>query len=492
LEEELRRKQAEKREPRSSSQFVDGGKLKGLSASGREELFQRLEAKQDEAAALIDQALGKETGASNKAVAPLAFQHSKNPAGIPASLENAITALEMLRLDCRYDVFHDKIIVRGCEAVMGGDALDNLENVSLKVRQQVLTQYKFDPGVQFTFDAIKLRCLDHVFDPVRDYFDGLRWDRKPRLDRWLIEYCGAEDTPLNRAIGRKMLIAPVRRVRKPGTKFDFMPVWESELQGIGKSSAIKIMAGEENYSDSEIIGLDKREQQEAVQGILLYEIAELQGMTRAEITSIKVFFSKTMDSARPAYARTRVDRPRRGIFIGTTNDSTYLRDKTGNRRFWPVKMWGVVRNSKNGRLEIDLAALERDRDQLWAEACEAEASGEPLIIPPELWGDAEVQQKLREEPDAWEDPIACELARLVRGGRNVEGRFTLGADKLGNEEWRVATDHLLTNTLDVPPERQNENQSKRLANVMRTLGWHRVDSAMWFGKVKKRGYAKLR
>jgi predicted P-loop ATPase len=106
--------------------------------------------------------------------------------------------------------------------------------------------------------------LNHVFDPVRDYLDGLRWDGVSRVDRWLIDYCGAEDTPLNRAFGRKVLMAGVRRVRQPGCKFDYILTLEGD-QGIGKSTMLRILAGgEENFTDSEILGLDKQEQQEAI------------------------------------------------------------------------------------------------------------------------------------------------------------------------------------------------------------------------------------
>jgi hypothetical protein len=170
-------------------------------------------------------------------VSPLGFQHSKNPVGIPASLENAIKAIDNVGAECRYDVFHDRIIVRGHECGVRGDAHENLENVTLKVRQAVLDRFGFDPGPTFTLDALRLRCLDHIFDPVRDYLDGLRWDGVKRIDTWLVKYCRAKDTDLNRAVGRKMLIAAVRRVKEPGCKFDYIVVLEGD-QGVGKSSVL--------------------------------------------------------------------------------------------------------------------------------------------------------------------------------------------------------------------------------------------------------------
>jgi predicted P-loop ATPase len=284
----------------------------------------------------------------------ISFQHSKSPRGIASSLENANAALAMLELDCRYDIYHDKIVVRGTALDARGDVLDNLDNVTLKVRQAVLNRFGFDPGANFTYDALISRCLDYVFDPVRDYLDALRWDGKPRLDGWLRTYCGIADTALNRAIGRKVLVAGVRRVRQPGCKFDYIMVLEG-TQGAGKSTMLKLLAGEENFTDSEILGYEKREQQEAVQGIWIYEIAELDGLHKSDVTKVKLFASKTVDSARPAFGRSRVDRPRRGIFVATTNDETYLRDTTGNRRFWPV-----------GWIEkIDLVAISFGPKRLW-------------------------------------------------------------------------------------------------------------------------------
>ena len=278
------------------------------------------------------------------------------------------------------------------------------------------------------------------------------------------------DFPGNRAFSRKVLIAATRRVRCPGYKFDFILVLEGP-QGIGKSTLLKILAGEENFSDNEILGLDKREQQEAVQGVWIYELCELDGLSKSEVTAIKLFASKTVDSARPAYGRSRVDRPRRLIFIATTNEDTYLRDTTGNRRFWPVKVG-----------KIDLAALGSDRDQLWAEAAAAEVSGEPLTIPEDLWGDAAVEQKARMNQDAWEDILSTRLASLHNNKKEIDGKFALAVDDSGNPEWRVSTSFLLNDVIGIPKERQGDAVTKRLASVMRSIGWTRPSTAIRIGK----------
>ena len=367
--------------------------------------------------------------------------------------------------------------------------LNNIENVALKVRQAVLLKFRFDPSINFTFDALKLMCLDRVFDPVLDYLDRLQWDGVSRLNSWLIDYCGANEIDLNKAIGRKMLVAAVRRVRSPGCKFDYIVVLESEKQGIGKSTALKLLAGAENFSDAEIIGLDKREQQESIQGVWIYEIGELEGMAKSDVRHMRLFASKTVDAARPAYGRSRVDRPRRCIFVATTNEDTYLRDTTGNRRFWPVRLHGVI-PSADGKKMIDLAGVERDRDQLWAEAAAIEATGEPIVIPEKLWPHAEVQQLARMGLDPWADTLISALASRIRNRKTIDGKFALASDELGNAQWRVSTDHLLSDILLIPDERQNNAHTKRIGETMRSIGWHRNEDPMRIGKTLKRGYVR--
>lgn len=197
-------------------------------------------------------------------------------------------------------------------------------------------------------------CLDGKFDPVLDYVNALTWDGTPRLDRWLITYTGAADTELDREFGRIALIAAVRRVRSPGTKFDPIIVLEGPM-GTGKSKVIETLAGIENFGDQSIFGVRDREQQELLAGVWLYEITELSNIRKTEVEHIKAFASRTYDRARPAYGRTRVDQPRRCVLFATTNNDQYL--KEADRRFWPLKT-----------KEIDIEALKCDRDQLWVEA----------------------------------------------------------------------------------------------------------------------------
>ena len=286
-------------------------------------------------------------------------------------MSTQVIALSRLGIKFRHDIFHNKKIVEGDVAENLGPELS--DSVCRALRELIIAQFGFDPGIENVQQAAERACEATRFDPVCDYLNSLQWDGQPRLDRWLATYLGADDTPLNRSIGRKMLIAMVRRARQPGCKFDYVVVLEGN-QGTGKSSALCILAGEENFSDQPLLHLETRAQQEATEGVWIYELSELAGLRRTEIETLKSFISKTEDNARPAYGRFRVDQPRRCVFVGTTNDTEYLRDATGNRRFWPVRT-GIV----------DLDALRRDRDQLWAEAAAAEARGEALELEIDLY-----------------------------------------------------------------------------------------------------------
>ena len=373
------------------------------------------------------------------------YEHRKNPSGTPATLQNTIVAIGKLGIQCRYDVFHDKLMVGGLELKI--NVGENIDDICLLIRTAIINREQFDPGNQNTYDAVRLTCLANQFDPVVDYLNGLKHDSKPRIDTWLTDYLGAEDNPLNRAIGRKMLIGAVRRAREPGCKFDYIMVLEG-AQGSGKSTALRVLAGDANFSDAEILSADPREQQELIVGVWIFELSELAGLRKTDVEKVKMFASKTCDSARPAYGRSRVDRPRRCIFVGTTNDAEYLQDATGNRRFWPVPTG-----------TIDLDALHRDRDQLWAEA--ATAIEEPTI-PRELWGAAEERQSSRLIADPWDD----RLEGLERFAPQSAGSIV----KIGGE-WRVSRDYLLTSILNFDPKSIRSSDARRLAACMHRLGW---------------------
>lgn len=317
-----------------------------------------------------------------------------------------------------------------------------------KFRQAIIDRFGFDPKKENTFDALHSLCVENAFDPVVDYLAALKWDGKARLDNWLTYYLGADDSAVNRAFGRKTLIAAVRRARRPGCKFDNILTLEGG-QGTGKSSALRILATDDDaFTDQDMLHLDAKSQKEALAGKWIVELAELAGMRRADAEKVKAFASRTHDRARAAYARFTDDQPRRCIMVGTTNAEEYLSDPTGNRRFWPVRTG-----------TIDLEALRIDRDQLWAEAAVLEHAGESLFLDEDLWGLAADEAAKRLETDPWEDAL-----------RRVKGEFQPTPDgvveRIFSADLLGSSDHL-----NMPKERQTFQASQRLARCMRKLGW---------------------
>ena len=235
---------------------------------------------------------------------------------------NAGIAIENLGISCRKDTFHEKLLVDGhAIQAWAGDLSDDAVHM---LRRVIKRAYDFDPGDRNKRDAAVQLCLEHQFNPVVEYLDSVKWDGRPRVGRWVVDYLGAPDTPLNRECGRLMLLAAVRRARHPGCKFDQIVILEGK-EGTGKSTALRILAGDENFSDQSILAVSDKEQQEAACGVWIYEIAELAGMRRTDSERIKQFAARTEDRARPAYGRIRVDVKRKCVFAATTNDQSYLR-----------------------------------------------------------------------------------------------------------------------------------------------------------------------
>ena len=241
-------------------------------------------------------------------------------------------------------------------------------------------QFKFRPTREFFDAALKHLAWKHRYHPVRDYLAGLRWDGTPRVDRWLVAYGGAADTAYVRAVGALVLVAAVRRVRTPGCKFDELLALESEVQGTEKSSALRTLCPDENwFSDDLPLASDSKVVIERTAGKWLIEASELLGSAR-EADHLKSFLSRQTDGpVRLAYARLPTEVPRQFVVIGTTNECTgYLKDTTGGRRFWPVRV-----------MRFEIARLRADRDQLWAEAAHREAlpgrAQGPVVRLPPMW-----------------------------------------------------------------------------------------------------------
>ena len=260
--------------------------------------------------------------------------------------------------------------------------------------RQTCLGWKTQPNAAQTGQAILMACEQTRVDTVRDYLVGLVWDGKPRLDRMAIDYFGADDTEYTRTVMAKWMLSAVARVRQPGCQADHALILEGE-QGLRKSTALRILAGDENFSDSLPHDLTSKDAKEHLCGPWIIELAELAALRRAEVEGIKSFITCRTDRFRPAYGRRTVAQPRRCVFAGTTNGTEYLRDGTGNRRFWPIKC-----------TRIDLEALVRDRYQLWAEALVRVRAGEPWHITDERLAETVAdEQAARREVDPWHELV---------------------------------------------------------------------------------------
>lgn len=239
---------------------------------------------------------------------------------------------------------------------------------------------------------------------VKQYLQGLKWDGIKRVDRLLVDYLGAEDNAYSHAVIRKLLCAAVARAVKGGVKFDYMPILTGP-QGIGKSTFLSIL-GKEWFSDS-LTTFEGKEAAELIQGTWINEVGELTAFTKQETQTIKQFLSKTDDIYRAAYGRRTEKYPRRCVFCGTSNDSEFLKDSTGNRRFWPVDV------GEHPAVKSVWKDLPGEVDQIWAEAYMLYVLGEELYLPKEIEALAEQQQEEHKESSGKEGLIREFLEKPV-------------------------------------------------------------------------------
>lgn len=283
-------------------------------------------------------------------------------------------------------------------------------------------------GKEKILDGCALAVKQHSIDEVKDYLMSLKWDGVKRLDTVIIDYLGADNTPYVRAATRKTFAAAVARALSPGCKFDTMLTLGGS-QGIGKSTFVCII-GRSWYSDS-LTTFEGKEAAEMLQGVWINEIGELSGMNRSEITAVKQFLSKREDIYRVPFGRRTSAYPRRCILIGTTNDTEYLRDRTGNRRFWPIDC-GIRKPSKSVFTELEPVI-----DLIWAEAVVYYQMGEKLYLEGNVAEQATKMQEAHMESNAKEGVIREFVERKVPkdwNKRNLRQRKVYWANEFGQQE----------------------------------------------------------
>lgn len=239
-------------------------------------------------------------------------------------------------------------------------------------------------GKEKIADALTAVLTRHSYHPIREYLNGLSWDGKPRLERLIIDYIGAEDTELNRAMTRKHFTAAVARVFRPGCKYDYCLIMTGP-EGAGKSTLLAKMGGP--WFNDSIVSTEGKEGMQQLRGTWLIEWGELSSIKRSDVESVKAYLSKQTDIYRAAYDRRTNEHPRQCVFCGTTNELFFLKGDTGNRRFWVIPVDPQLRKYSKWQKQLDT-----DRDQLWAEAVHFFRQGEKLYLNEQLETEAKKRQ----------------------------------------------------------------------------------------------------
>ena len=326
-------------------------------------------------------------------------------------------------------------------------------------------------------DAIEQVSSDNAFHPIKLYLESLTWDGVPRIDTFLVDYMGAEDNAYTREAFRKMLLAAVTRIYEPGRKFDTALVFYSE-QGVGKSTLIQRLS--KGWFNDSLTNLSGKESYEAIQFAWLVELAELSALRKSDVEAVKNFISKREDTYRGAYARRVKTHKRQCVFFGSTNDDEFLKDATGNRRFFPVE----VKRTRKTRLIFE-PEFDAVVDQLWAEAMEGYMLGEALTLSDEaeaIAGGTREEftertpiQGLIEEyldrlfPADYEDRFLAQRLDFLNGDLGEEGTETKNSFSL-IELW--------TEALGRRKDEYTVVKARELSNAVKALkGWKRDKQA---------------
>jgi len=370
---------------------------------------------------------------------------------VATSLQNAILYL-LYHQDFEgcfaFDEFKQAVLVRKCPPWQDPSTfkVDRITDIQITQAAATLERYGLTSTVEKTAKAIQVAANENRFHSARQYFAALEWDGVPRLETFLTDHIGCKvEAPAYLAfVFKKWMTAAVKRIMEPGCKFDHVLILESQKQGLYKSELLKCLAtfnGETYHTDSVSASeISNKDTILKMQGNMIVELAELTGFSKQDDNLIKNWITQTIDEVRLPYSRETSRFFRQFVFAATTNNYDYLKDPTGNRRYWPVTIedW------------INVELIEKIKGQLWAEAVSLYKSG--LYIGPtkeenEL---AEIERQKRMQSDAWEETILNIIARI-----NMD-EFRIG-DILAKMELRM--------------NEKNEKAIKRIATILKANGY---------------------
>lgn len=304
-------------------------------------------------------------------------------------------------------------------------------------------EYNCDFKSTVVDEAVQVVARRWEIHPVRDYLNGLKWDRRSRVDRFLVHVAGAPDTPYVRAVTKNFFIGAVARIMRPGVQVDTVLILEGP-QGIGKSTLLRTLASDEWFMDT-VFNLGSKDGYQALRKKWIVEFSELDSLNRAELSRVKAFITSVKDTYRQSYGRAATDFLRQCVFAGTVNpDSGYLNDPTGARRFWPVTL----------TTPIDARKVRAERDQIWAEAFVRYRDNEPWHLrDTRLLKAASKETDKRRVADPWEVDIRNWLKKNNRKKRGV------------------TTEELLAKAVTMLTDRRTRKDQMRVASILRSMGW---------------------
>ncbi len=385
--------------------------------------------------------------------------------GVHATVQNTVLVLgrdhELAGIVAYDDFAHQVVVLRapplpfhGAPPMAGPYPRSIIDTDVTLLQGYIQRTYDMRISQQIAQQAVAATAEMRRVHPVKDYLRGLVWDGVERVDTWLATAFGAAPDRYHQAVGRKTLCAAVRRIRYPGAKFDHVLVLEG-LQGKGKSRACAALFSTPWFKDDLSHDLSDKDAQQGMAGRWGVELAELQVLVRSTSQAAKAFFSRQIDHFRPTYGRSFVERPRQCIFIGTTNETDYLSDSSGNRRYWPVAC-----------AFCNVEWIEANRDQLWAEAVAIEAMGETLWLDDDVTrGNAEKRQHLRMAEDVWTVPVRLYVDPKA---------YTNADDTVGSQgkpmDGAKAVD-ILHMGLGIPRAQQNRAAEMRVTAILKLMGW---------------------
>ena len=367
------------------------------------------------------------------------------------------------------------------------------DNDDSNLRHYLERNYKI-VGKEKVNDAISVVANRHRYHPIREYLESCVWDGVERVDTLLVDYLGAEDTPYTRSVTHKTLVAAVARVYDPGCKFDYM-LTLSGAQGIGKSTLFDRLGGAW-FSDS-LTSVSGKESYEQLQGVWIMEIGELSALRKSEVEATKLFISKREDRYRRSYGRRVEQFPRQNIFIGTTNDKQFLKDDTGERRFWVVDL--INKAEHNAFKELDKETVKK----IWAEAKLYYDLGEDLILSKDMEEEARAIQEVHKEdnplegmiweyldtllPKEWPDMDLYQRRSFLEGDNfSAPGEGDVLRDKVcALEVW--------SEVMGKRPGDLTRYEAGQINKVLDRLpGWKRSKNVLRFGKLygTQRGYRR--